>query len=478
MALPVLQVKSVNFVAMNMSSKAYAVLVKFWLLVFAVTLGFRSQAQSYSFLDRGKGNAEIMPINDGLYCLYKTSDKKQLNSEFRKVFLNADLRPYDSVKYFVEGNATLLASCSNEKFITHAFYTKTASVEKIVFIVTDHFGRQQYTFFKTALDLSKYFEKPLKKLKSLQLSFVPNNGSPEMLLIKPSLATGSTFGTGRFFALNSEDGKELWVSNAPPMSRIQTTEKLLIGLTTLFSSNGFNTNYSYTIHFVDKSSGQLIKSIQLANEGKGYRAVSVFASNGVELMLAGSAFEANNTKEGKFFMTMFNLSGEKIFDRVDSAARLSTRRMHLMGNVFDQNGDLILISESWKLDATRAIASTAGSILVGALLGGPVYTGVNARLDHKIDHLNFATLSPIDGSLKKFKSFPVGPWLSYGRLMTEGSHILLIVSGQVISYDANDPNAAPAILTTLKFGESILTSPSGPIVMKMSKGIYTLSRVR
>jgi hypothetical protein len=194
-------------------------------------------------------------------------------------------------------------------------------------------------------------------------------------------------------------------------------------------------------------------------------------------MLAGSAFESNNAKEGKFFMTMFNLQGERIFDNVDSAARLSTRRMHLMGNVFDQNGDLVLISESWKYDATRAIASTAGTILVGALLGGYVYTGSSARLDHKIDHLNFATLSPIDGSLKKFKSFPVGPWLNYGRLMTEGSHVLLIVSNQVISYDANDPNAAPAILTTLKFGESILVTPSGPIAMKMSKGIYTLNRI-
>jgi hypothetical protein len=194
-------------------------------------------------------------------------------------------------------------------------------------------------------------------------------------------------------------------------------------------------------------------------------------------MLAGSAFESNNAKDGKFFMTMFNLSGEKIFDNVDSAARLSTRRMHLMGNTFDQNGDLVLITESWKPDATRAIASTAGSILVGAMLGGYVYGGVNPRLDHKIDHLNFATLSPMDGSLKKLKSFPVGPWLSYGRLITEGSHILLVVSSQVISYDANDPNAAPALLTALKFGEGILATPWGPIVTKMNRGMYTLRRV-
>lgn len=464
---------------MKISGKSYTAFRQLPVVAFALVIALSShaQSQSFSFFDHSKGNAEIMPGNDGLHCLFKTSDKKQLNSEFKKVFLDNELRPFDSTKYLIEGNATLLASCSNEKFITHAFYTKTASVEKVVFIVTDHFGKQQYTFFKTAVDLSSYFERPVKKLKNVQLSFVPNNGSTEMLLIKPTVTSGSIHSTGKMFALGSDDGRELWVSNAPPMSRIQTTEKLVIGLTTVFSSTGFNASYSYTIHFVDKSSGQLIKSVQLANGGKGYRAVSVFASNGVELMLAGSSFESNNTKDGKFFMTMFNLSGEKIFDSVDSAARLSTRRMHLMGNAFDQNGDLVLISESWKLDATRAIASTAGSILVGALLGGPVYTGVNTRLDHKIDHLNFATLSPIDGSLKKFKSFPVGPWLSYGQLLTEGSHILLIVSGQVISYDANDPNAAPAILTSLKFGESILTTPSGPIVMKMSKGIYTLNRV-
>lgn len=459
---------------MNLPIQSYT---RYSLLAFACSIGLSLHAQSYSFRDQGKGNAEIVPNSDGLYCLFKTSDKKQLNSEFRKVFLGADLQPFDSANYSIEGNASLLGSCSNEKFITHAFYSKTTSGEKIVFVITDHFGKEQYTFYKTPTDISRYFERRVKKLKNLRLSFVPNNGNPEMLLIKLSLPTSSTQNNAKLFAIGTEDGRELWTSNAPSMNRIQTTEKLLIGLSTLYSSSGFTTSYSYAIHFVDKSTGQLIKSVELGNQGKGYRAVSVFASNGAELMLAGSAFESNNAKDGKFFMTMFNLSGEKIFDTVDSAARLSTRRMHLMGNVFDQNGDVVLISESWKLDATRAIASTAGSILIGAMLGGYGYSAVNTNLDHKIDHLNFATLSPMDGSLKKFKSFPVGPWLSYGRLITEGSHVLLIVTNQVLSYDANDPNAAPAILTTLKFGESVMTTPSGPLVIKMSKGVYTLNRI-
>jgi hypothetical protein len=294
-----------------------------------------------------------------------------------------------------------------------------------------------------------------------------------MLLIRPYQLSSSRSTQGKLFALNAEDGKELWSSNAPPMSKTQTTEKWLIGLTSFPSGNGFN---SYTVHFIDKETGNLAKSVQLASNGKGYRAISVFASNGLELMLAGSEFQSNNTKDGKFFMTMFNLSGDRIFDQVDSAARMSTRRMYLMGNVFDQSGDLVLVAEGWKPDATRAIASTAASVLVGAMLGG--YSRVYTGLDHKIDQLIFATLSPVDGSLKKFKSFPVGPWLNYGRLITEGSHVLLVVNDQVISYNTNDSNAAPSLLTTLKIGENIIAAPSGPIIIKYYKGIYTLSHIR
>jgi hypothetical protein len=444
-------------------------------LVF-IALVASAGAQSYSFIDRGKGNAEIMPTNDGLYCLFKNSDKSSVNSDFRKIFLKTDLHPTDSSDYSIEGKAILLASCSDEKYVTHAFYTKTGSFEKIVFVATDHLGKEQARFSKTAADFSTYFDRPVKKLKNIRLSFLGNNGTPGLLLVRPYQQSSSGTLTGKILALATDDGRELWTSNAPPMNRVQVTEKMIIGLTTDFSSNGFSTNSSHAILFIDKETGKLIKSIQLASDGKGYRAISVFTSNGLELMVAGSAFESNNTKDGKFFMTMFNLSGERIFDNVDSAARMSTRRMHLLGNVFDENGDLVLVAEGWKLDATRAIASTAGSILVSAVLGG--YTRVYGGLDHKIDQLIFATLSPIDGKLKKFKSFPVGPWLNYGRLITEGSHVLLAVSNQVVTYDVNDPNAAPALLTALAPGQNIIAIPSGPIIIKMYKGIYTLNRLR
>ena len=175
---------------------------------------------------------------------------------------------------------------------------------------------------------------------------------------------------------------------------------------------------------------------------------------------------------------MFNLSGEKIFDNVDSAARLSTKRLHLMGSVFDQDGNLVLVGESWRPDATRAIVSAAGSIALALLTRG-AYTRVYAAgIDHKIESVVFATLSPADGKLINFKAFPVGPWLEYGSLMTEGSRALIAISNQVIIYDANEPNAPPKPFTSLRSRETLILTPSGPIINKWDGSRYTLSRLR
>jgi hypothetical protein len=173
---------------------------------------------------------------------------------------------------------------------------------------------------------------------------------------------------------------------------------------------------------------------------------------------------------------MFNLEGEKIFDNVDSAARLSTKRLHLMGCAFDNNGNLVLVGESWKIDATRAVAATGASILLAATIGG--YANVYTGLDHKIDNVVFATLSPQDGALINFKTFPVGPWLNYGRLMTQGSHVLIVVSNQVIIYDVNDPNRPPAPFTSLKYNEYLILTPYGALVNRHEKGMYTLNWLR
>ncbi len=441
-----------------------------------VNLPIFGLAQTYSFKSRDAYDRyEIQTDNNGLSCLFRISEKKALPTVFRKVFLNTELTPVDSTDYSIEGQANLIASGADEKYLYHAFYTKVSPIEKIVFVITDKYGKLQSTFFKTVVDFSAYFPKPVKKLKNIQISFLPNNGSPGMLIVRPYLSQGSTY-EGSLFALNAEDGNLLWTAAASHLSNIQTTDSLFIGLTSSFSNSGSQTPF-YQIHYFDKTSGRLLKTIPFIAKGQGYRTISVFTSNGHELMVAGSEYESGNTKNGRFYMSMFNLYGDKIFDNVDSAARLSTKRLHLMGNVFDQDGNLVLVGESWRPDATRMIAATAGSVALALLTRG-VYTRVYAPgVDHKIETVVFATLSPIDGKLINFKTFPVGPWYDYGNLMTEGSHVLIAISNQVISYDVNEPNSPPAPFTSLGTRENLILTPSGPVINKWEKGRYVLSKL-
>lgn len=432
-------------------------------------------AQTYSFKSRDPyRNSEIQPEGEGLYCLFQESPNKAPVTIFRKVFLNQELQPVDSVDYSIEGKATLLASGGDEQFVFHAFYSKTKPIDQVHFIVCDNTGKVVSAFNKTANDFAPLFSKPVSKAKQIQLSFLPNTGSPGMMLVQPFLMKGSVRYPGKIFALNSEDGKFLWASNALYFSRVQVTDKLIVGLSAV--SAGYSYFPTYQVQFIDKADGSLLKTTPLANPPKGHRAVSVFATNGQDLMLGGSEFETSNSKHGKFFMTMLSLNGEKIFDKVDSAERLSTRRMQLMGSLFDQDGNLVLVAEGWKPDVSRAVAATAASVLFSAAFG--TYTRVYAGVDHKIDNVIFATLSPMDGKLVNFKSFPVGPWLSFGRLLTEGSHAVIAVNRDVLMYDVNSPNTPPSILTVVNYNENLILTSFGPIVARWSNSKITLKKIR
>ncbi|MBS1488313.1 MAG: hypothetical protein JST43_12065 [Bacteroidetes bacterium] len=434
-----------------------------------------SLGQSYSFsLLRDNDPVEIQTMNEGLYCLFRTSAKKAPVTVFKKVFLNEDLKCVDSLNYSIEGKARLLSSTEDEKYVVHAFYTKTKTMEKIVFIVSDHQGTIVSTFFKTASDMSRYFGRPIKKLKNVFLSFLPNSGTPGMLLVRP-IFVRSVVTHGSLFSLQAEDGRELWVSNAPQLSSIQTTDKLIMGLS--YSADGYTYFPSARIFWIDKSTGQVTKTIEFSQKSGRHRNISVFATNGQALMLAGSDHESYNEKDGKFFMTQYSLQGDLIFDRIDTAQRLSTKRMHLMGNTFDQNGNLVFVAESWKPDATRMIATTAATVALAILSRGAyVNTGI-AGMDHKIDQINFATLSPDNGSVLTFRKFPVGPWLNYGRLLTQGEHVLIIVNNQAIHYNVSDPDKPPSLFTSLQVNESLMLTSAGPVVVNVTRRHYKLKRL-
>ena len=429
------------------------------------------QAQTYSFkTPESSAPYAIRIVEQGVSCLFPISPRKSPASMFRQVFLNTDLAPFDSVEYTLAGQAKWLAAGEDEKNTVQAFYAKANGVERIEFLVTDKLGTIQTRFSKTAADFSPSFPKPVKNLKNIGLAFLNNPGSG-MVLVQPFQWRGSVLQRGRIFSLRTDDGRPLWTSTAPILSHVVVTDSLLIGMTTAVTGGG---TPLYSIHFVDKASGRLLKTSALTAGNGGPRDIAVFTSNGQELMVAGSDYQYG-ARNGRFYMTMYNLRGERIFDAIDSAARLSTRRMHLMGSVFNQDGNLVLVGEGWKADATRAVAATAASFLLTAAVGiGPrVYMG----LDHKVDQVVFATLSPGDGKLLDFRSFPVGPWYNYGALLTEGSHAMIQVGNQVISYDANDPARPPVLFTSLRDRESLVLTPAGPLINQRSGNYHTLRRV-
>jgi hypothetical protein len=447
-----------------------------FLLLFACLLANLAIAQTYVLRNVFcANNFDIQPTEDGVSCLFENKSKKAPNTSFRKIFLNTELKKVDSINYTIEGRANLLASIADEKYVTNAFYSKANGIEKIFFVVTDQSGEVQYTFSKQAADFAPCFDRSLKKLKHFGLSFVSNTGSPGMLLVQPYTLQGSTSVPGRILAMNATDGKHLWMLPEKNLSKIQTTGKLLIALT----SNSADIYYSipdYQIAFFDKESGKLISKVPFRVQGKGYRSVPVFTTNGIELMLAGSEFPSMNDKNGKFYMSLYNLEGERIVDHIDSAAVLSSKRLHLMGSAFDDQGNLVLIGEGWKPDATRMVASTAATFALAVLTRGAYVSGIQG-VDHKIENLVFATLSSTNGKLQSLKTYPVGPWLTYGGLMTESNHVVIQYFDHTIIYDVNTPEMAPAPLTMLNTGERMILLPTGPVIVKPSKSQFILRRL-
>jgi hypothetical protein len=238
-----------------------------------------------------------------------------------------------------------------------------------------------------------------------------------------------------------------------------------------------NTGSDRTISFINKTNGEIIKTIAYYI-GKANRSLSVMTTNGKELLLAGVEYPNEGAKNGQFFLSIYDLEGTRIFDRLDTASRFSSKRMRLMGSAFDENGDLVLAGQGWKLDPTRAIATTVIGIAAAALIGGPAI--YSAQMDVKIDQLIFATISPDDGMVKNFKTFPVGPWSQFGRLMTGGDHMLLRFNNNVLIYYMNELETPPQPFTTLSAVEDIFLASFGPVILRNDRqaNVLTLSPMR
>ncbi|CAN5616608.1 hypothetical protein BH10BAC4_BH10BAC4_00310 [soil metagenome] len=427
--------------------------LKILTVVFLVLGSLLASAQQYSFPYSGNGDA-VTINNDGedVYCLFRLG-KASVETIYRKVILTSNLRPVDSIDYRIEGSADLIASGGSEKYTYHVFETKVEKVPAFVFLITDKAGNIQFTFRKFSPDFIQYFGKEIK-IKQMKIQFLPDQ-SPDQLLIE--VFVPDTNLPVRIVALKMQDGSPLWFSNTPTLDFVQTTESLLIGL----SKQREGSQSTYVIHFLDKQTGEQRHSTPF-NVGPKRRSVAVVSSNGRQLLIAGDEYKEQNLKDSRFFMTMFDLEGKQLFDKIDTTDRMGKYRRHLMGSIFDQEGNLVLIGEGYKRDATKAVVSTAAGIAIGVLLGGPAI--ISSDVENRIDFITSAVLSSDNGQVKQYRTFPVGPWYDFANFMTDGEHILIGVSNKFLLYNASEPDVPPVMFATLRSRERLLLTSFGPAI--------------
>ena len=431
-------------------------------------------AQSHTF--RIYNSLEKVAVNSDanrISCTYPYSEKKAQPTLFHTTYLDENLRATDSVEYSVPGVAHLIANTSNDLFDTFVYQCKTAEGQFLQFIVADRTtGNIHSRFVKSASDLSPYFFRRIRKTNQIAVSFVDNTGSPDVMIVRLSI-NGAGGLPGKITAWSIEDGRVLWTLDSPYLDQVLTTENELIGLSQQGSSGSALTPH-YALHFFNKQDGKLIRTTTFF-AGKGYRLISAATANRTQLMIAGTEYAGNSAKHGRFYMSMFDLTGNRLFDEVDSTDRLSSQRMHTLGHVFDAEGNLIIIGEGWKPDATRAIAMTTASILTAVLIGAT--PGVYGTIDHKITSLVMAKISSTNGSVINFYSFPAGPWLQYSSMITDGSHVLIENANQLLLYDPDQPGKPPVRFTTFNPRQGLMITPFGPITITTGRKKLTLERI-
>ncbi len=175
---------------------------------------------------------------------------------------------------------------------------------------------------------------------------------------------------------------------------IRTTQSEVIGLTRVDGAN----RTSYILHVFDKFTGKRISTpfARSANQ----RSVDVVGTNGARVMIAGAEYQGNN-KNSKLYMSMFDMQGKLLFDKMDTTDRMGKYRRHLLGSSFDKDGDLVLIGEGYKLDATRVVVATAATVALGVLMGGGVVASGGGSADSRIDFISSAVLSTQTGGREK-----------------------------------------------------------------------------
>jgi hypothetical protein len=315
----------------------------------------------------------------------------------------------------------------------------------ITFLVTDKSGKVLATYEKTAEDFKPFFKRGVKKLSELQFNTTKTQGQDdEILLLEPRLFTksGMLKARGCWFALDMLTGTLKWQMKMPvTFYRAKTTRGRLIALQ-IDPRSGL-----LSAHYYSLNTGDELKIVPLQPRS-GSRQISVFEVDSSKVILAGSEFEKNNAsnKHGRYFLTQFDLSGNRIFDRVDTVDRLSGNRLQLLGGAFGPDGDLVILGESYKLDATNVVAGTAASIALSVLVRSPNVIMPKAR--QIVQELVSARISPT-GDFLEFHRFPVDHRNEFSRMIKDDRQVYLRYKDQLWLYDLRNISNPPRRFTRI-----------------------------
>jgi hypothetical protein len=285
-----------------------------------------SFAQSYSFAQRDPDFHYLIRYDSGLgiSCLFrqKLTDK---TTTYRKVFLNNDLQPVDSIDLNFPGTARLVSSYSNKQFSLLAFQSDYREQSVIHLIVlSGRTGKIKSWKEKKLTDFDPYFPRKLNEWNALTFRFLENPSAVDTLLLVPIARRHYETMVGKLFAFDVEKNEPLWSIEGRPVGRMLASAHYLIGLDR--KSSAFRIP-GYTLSFYNKRDGHLVHSENF-NAGHGFRKIDFFVCREDRLLVGGKQFQRNNSaikkdiyeqlRQYHYFITLYKLSGEKVLDVVDS----------------------------------------------------------------------------------------------------------------------------------------------------------------
>jgi hypothetical protein len=306
---------------------------KLLILIFVVS-ALKSKGQKYSFHHpRINDGLEINTSGSQVYCLFPVLEDGK-NSVFRKVFLNENLQPVDSIDYQLEGKAKLLTSGANQFYQFHIFRTKAEGTTNLDFLITDKSGRILSKIRKSQKDFSTIYNEKLN-LNHLRISLVSDQ-SEDIFFIRISSDINKTY-PERIVAIRVKDGSLRWINQTPSLIFVQSTDSLVIVISLEVKLKGFRIEESpYTIHYLNKYSGKEINSVKLFSPRTNHKNIQVFACNGKQIMIVGSKFEIVNLAVymPNIYMRMYDLKGNLLFENTSSDARITKSLLNTIGYLF------------------------------------------------------------------------------------------------------------------------------------------------